>query len=65
MTYKIGQTVKRSDITEQSIPAFIAMRGKIVEIDNGKQPMARVHWEGDKAPEPGWRTEATIEVCEE
>lgn len=63
--FKIGQTVKRSDTTEDSIPAFKAARGKVIQVDNGKAPMVRVHWDGDKTAEEGWRTEATIEVCED
>jgi hypothetical protein len=63
--FKLGDRVRRSDITAESIPAFKAARGKVIQVDSGNHPMVRVHWEGDKTPEVGWRTEKTIEVCNE
>ena len=55
---QIGDRVKRSDVTEQSIPAFKALRGTVVMVSFGG--CVRVHWDGDSEPEFGYRDDTTV-----
>lgn len=59
--FKVGDRVKRSDVDEESIPAFRDMRGWVVEIwGNGAK--ARVRWDGEDNAEFGWRDSRTITI---
>ncbi len=61
--FQVGDRVRRSDVTERSIPAFRAARGRVVEVrEDELGSRARVHWVGDSTPESGFRGSSTIEL---
>ena len=59
MKLNIGDRVKRSDVTEQSIPAFKNLRGKVVafSFEDGRY---FIHWDGDRTPDSLSRDSSTI-----
>lgn len=61
-TIKIGDTVKPSDSTEDSLPAWRDMRGTVVWIDAKSPEWIRVHWHCDRTPDDNPRHASTVSV---
>lgn len=58
----VGDRVKLADaIAATSIPAYRAMRGRVVAVElHGLGSFLRVHWDCDASPEPNLRRAWTV-----